>query len=243
MSKRNYTEEVNQFIINNHDKYTFEEMAEQINTRFGYNKTPRNIETHMRQLRLKPKITPNPLNYTKEMDDFIIKNCKGIRKSELVELFNKEFGTDRSIWSIKKRMTRIGARNELLLHKDTHPAINNPNSIKTRFKKGDKCRFAKPVGSERVKVDGYIEVKINQDTWEKKHRVVYENAFGSLKQGEIILFLDGNKNNLDISNLAKVTNRELLKANMNNLLFDNKELTKTGLNIAKLMIACEERRK
>ena len=223
-----------------HSEYSFEEMTERINTLFGYDKTVSNVKRYMQHLRLPPKSKKKVSKYTEEMDNFIRNNAKGISTIRLAELFNKEFGTDVTRSAIKSRMRRLGVHNELLLSKDTHPAINSSNAISTRFKKGEANCKAKPIGSERVNKKGYVEVKIARDKWEKKHRVIYEEAFGKFGDNEGVIFLDGNKQNLELSNLKKVSIRELLVANKYNLLFDNQELTTTGVNIAKLMIATKD---
>ena len=240
MSKKQYSEEAKKFLYENHDKYTFEEMTEQINTRFGYDKTTSNVKRYMQYLRLKPKPTPYKRKYTEEMDNFIRNNAKGISTFKLMEMFNEQFDINITRPALKRRMVRLGVRNELLLHKDTHPCLTSLKSKETRFKKGDVCKTAKPIGSERVNAEGYIEVKVSKTKWEKKHRVLYEQAYGKLGRGEGVLFLDGNKQNLELSNLMKVTPKEVLMCNKYNLLFENKELTETGVNIAKLMIASKE---
>ena len=38
--------------------------------------------------------------------------------------------------------------------------VSNPNHIASRFKKGNVPKCHRPVGSERVNVDGYVEVKV-----------------------------------------------------------------------------------
>ena len=49
----------------------------------------------------------------------------------------------------------------------------------TMFKKGNVTHNYKPVGSERVNVDGYVEVKVaDPGKWRLKHRVIWEEAHG-----------------------------------------------------------------
>jgi hypothetical protein len=111
----------------------------------------------------------------------------------------------------------------------------NPNSIAARFKKGhipetkgkkmpsevyEKIRhtmFAKghvptnhkPVGSERVSVDGYVEVKVAEpNKWRLKHRLVWEEAHGPIPPGHNIQFRDGNRQNLSLDNLYMISRAE-----------------------------------
>lgn len=77
------------------------------------------------------------------------------------------------------------------------------------FKKGAKAPNVRPVGSERVNTEGYIEVKVNARKWMLKQRLVWEKYNGVIKPGYCIIFRDGNKQNCDISNLGCITRAEL----------------------------------
>ena len=50
-----------------------------------------------------------------------------------------------------------------------------------------------------------------------------------------VLFADGNKLNLSIDNLLLVSKAELLMLNRRRLISENSEITKTGLNVVKVM--------
>lgn len=107
----------------------------------------------------------------------------------------------------------------------------------TQFKKGHIPINHKEIGSERVNVNGYAEIKIAEPTsWKSKHRVIYEKYHNTkLTSNDIIIFLDGNKANLDIKNLQKITRSELARINNLNLIKKDAELTKIGINIASVI--------
>lgn len=96
----------------------------------------------------------------------------------------------------------------------------SPEMIKktsaTRFKKGQDSHNVKPIGYERITVDGYVEVKVrhlkNGDgknkNFELKQRLIYEKEKGKIPPGMNVEFLDGNKMNFDISNLVLRTRKE-----------------------------------
>lgn len=109
----------------------------------------------------------------------------------------------------------------------------------TMFQKGNIPANHRPVGSERIDIYGYILVKTAEPkTWRQKQRIVWERETGEkLKRNEYIMFLDGNKLNCDISNLAKVTQSQMVRINQNHLRYDNPELTKVGITLAKLLEA------
>ena len=65
---------------------------------------------------------------------------------------------------------------------------------------------------------------------------VWEQHYGEVSKGDLIIHIDGNKNNNDINNLMLITKGELGTMNIKNLhISSNVELTKTNVLIAKLM--------
>lgn len=107
----------------------------------------------------------------------------------------------------------------------------------TMFRVGGIPPTWKPVGSERISVDGYIEIKVAEpNKWKIKARYLWEQATGEkLSRNDSIIYLDGNKQNLDLANLAKVGRADLARMNQNHLFYENQELTKIGITIAKLL--------
>lgn len=107
---------------------------------------------------------------------------------------------------------------------------------KTWFKKGQIPKNHKPVGSTRIDKDGYKLIKIAEpNKWALYHRRLYEETHGEkLKKNEAIIFADGDKTNFDIDNLVKVSRANLLYLNNKKLIFDDPELTKTGVNVSKI---------
>lgn len=67
------------------------------------------------------------------------------------------------------------------------------------------------------------------------HRHLYEKTHGEkLSKNEVVIFADGDKTNFDIDNLVKVSRANLLFLNNKKLIFDDPELTKTGVNVSKV---------
>lgn len=85
----------------------------------------------------------------------------------------------------------------------------------TRFKKGNRPVGWRPVGSERVNVEGYREIKMREGLrgWDPKHKVVWEAYNGEVPKGYCISFLNGDKQDCRIQNLYLKTKRELLMEN------------------------------
>jgi hypothetical protein len=95
-------------------------------------------------------------------------------------------------------------------------------SVETRFKPGHlggKARaLYQPIGTERVTKDGYLQRKVNDDMplhhrWQMVHRLVWEEHRGPVPKGHAIQFLNGDKQDCRIENLALVSRRDLMKQN------------------------------
>ena len=114
----------------------------------------------------------------------------------------------------------------------------------TRFKKGNVPKQHRPVGSERINVDGYIEIKVAEpNKWRLKHNLVYEEHFGKLTKNEVVIFLDQNRLNLDINNLFKVTRAELAQINKRRLLNKTENVRLTAILANRLKMRSKNKSK
>lgn len=184
------------------------------------------------------------MKYTDEMKQFILDNYKGRYNQELADLFNQKFNTNITSRTIKsyKANNKLNSGLTGKFRKGQTPHNKGKKMPKEVYEKVKHTMFAKgnvppnhrPVGSERISKDGYIEVKVAEpDKWRLKQRVVYEEAKGKIPKGCPIIFLDGNKRNFDIDNLRCITRSELLYLNCNGLNNSN-EITETGILMARL---------
>lgn len=99
------------------------------------------------------------------------------------------------------------------------------------------------LGSERIS-RGFVIVKVAEpDIWKRKHNIIWENVNGKIPSGHKLIFADRNRLNVCLDNILLVKNSELLIMNKYGLLHDNKTLTITGLNIARLILKISEARK
>lgn len=84
----------------------------------------------------------------------------------------------------------------------------------TQFKSGHIPNNTRPMYSERMSKDGYIEIKIpGHKKFVPKHRWVWESNFGPIPKGYQIHFIDGDRTNFDISNLEMISNAENARRN------------------------------
>ncbi len=112
------------------------------------------------------------------------------------------------------------------------------------------------VGDERLDKDGYVMIKLYEHAkdngggkknstraWVLKHRYIWEQNYGPIPEGHIVIFLDGNIRNFSIDNLAMISCAENAIINKLGLRYDDPELTKIGVQISKLKILIAEKRR
>ena len=186
--------------------------------------------------------------YTEEQKAFLQNNVAGRSYLELTELFNKTFGLDFGVERIGGTIKRLGLKNgrDCRFSKEHAPFNKGKKGARmspaTEFKKGHVPINHRPVGSERISVSGYIEIKVEEPRkWRHKHNVVWEQHNGKIPKGCIIIFLDGDPLNCVIGNLAPISRRELLIVNRQGFIKADPELTKTGITTARLMAKIYEK--
>lgn len=106
----------------------------------------------------------------------------------------------------------------------------------TMFKPGQPPVNHKEVGSERVDTDGYVMVKVAEpNKWRLKQRLIYERETGEkLTANDVVMFLDGDKTNFDISNLVKMSRTDLVRFNQQGIKSNNKDVTLAAVYMAKI---------
>ena len=194
------------------------------------------------------------MKYTDEMIDFL-KSFKGEKTlKELAKLLKEKYGVETisiNYFSKCLRKVNVDYKYEKCNAGSFKRGFSAWNKgIKTGVKprkydeNGDVIWLEKPIGSERVEKKGYTLVKTKvPNTWEYKQRVIWKEIHGEIPDKHIIIFAVGDKSNFDINNLICVSRNELRQLNLHKLKKDDAELTKTGLNIAKIMIKLSELRK
>ncbi|WP_438423091.1 HNH endonuclease [Aquimarina macrocephali] len=99
--------------------------------------------------------------------------------------------------------------------KDYMSAESIEKTKATRFRIGNRPHNWKPVGSERITKDGYIEIKTsNPNKWELKHRYLYQQIHKiKIPKNHNIIFKNGNSEDFNKHNLVMVSNSELMLKN------------------------------
>lgn len=108
-----------------------------------------------------------------------------------------------------RRFTREGSLG------NQHAKGNKPN--RTTFQKGVFVMEKHPCwkgGVQFVKND-CVYINVGGGKRIRRPKMVWESVYGELPKGYIIIHMDGNSFNDDISNLEAITRAELLKRNLN----------------------------
>lgn len=197
--------------------------------------------------------------YTKEEKEFFQSIYKGKSYREIQELFNAKFPEHQiTIDQVKSFLSRYKlntgrtgqfSKGHVPFNKGKKMSEEQyTKSAPTMFKKGHIPANKKPIGYERINVDGYIEKKVRdtgRKNFELKQRLVWEEANGKIPDTHIIVFLDGNKLNCDLSNLAMVSRKEHQRMNLNRRYSKNPEVTKSFITLSKMenLISNKEKQK
>lgn len=187
------------------------------------------------------------------MEEFVRSNAWGVGNQEMADKVNEKFGTSFTREQLKsyKRARKISSGldgrfkpGRVSHNKGKKMSPEQYEKCKaTMFKKGEKAHNYTPVGTISKTTDGYAIIKISDegiqhDRWQFLHRKIWEEHNGPIPPGFQIVFIDGDRTNLDIENLAMVDNEEKL-----NIVRHNLKGTDTGVILAKLITANSRRKR
>lgn len=172
------------------------------------------------------------IKYTNEQINFLKENVPNMTFKEVTNLFNEKFNTNKKVTAIKVYCNQI-------LHINSHP-------MKRYIAMGNHHRL--PIGSERIDKDGIVSIKISNDfrkhgdNWVHKHRLIYEQHYGPIPKDMYVIFLDGDKTNMSISNLALAHRNTIRCVAHDNLYGIHPEVTKAAVALydARLILLQEE---
>lgn len=178
------------------------------------------------------KLNPKIINWLEE-------NVPGRPWKETFRMFKQEFpDLEWSLDSMKHSCYRHGIRNEIdSRYKKGNKSwcagmkgLRIPGSEKGWFKEGRRPPNERPLGSER-EYGKYTLVKVKRDggkyeKWKPKQVHIWEQHNGPLPKGYIITFIDGDKSNLNINNLACIKKSVNGAMNIKSLRSESPELFK-----------------
>lgn len=259
MSRR-FSEEFHAFLRGYIPGHTQQEVSEAVFERFGIDMTPVQVKSYKSNHHInsgtKPGLiagSPTKL-YPKKIADYIKENHKGSSPMEMTWRLNTIFGTHYNIGQIRayyknhKLQSGIDARfqpGHVPPNKGMKGMKMHPNAVATQFKPGhtptNKCR----IGTVLVKTDGYLWRKVGEGArdWRQEHILRWEKANGPIPEGMKIVFLDGDRRNVSLDNLALVSNEVNLEMNRHGLRCRDPEITQTAILVAKINTVLYKKRK
>lgn len=176
--------EKDDFIRENIHRLSFSELCNSFRSEFGENTSNNAISMRISRIgccRTKEK----PFDYKREHDYFLIKNFENYTYEELTIEFNKNFGENISVNSLKHHCLQ-----KLKLRKAN------------RFEIGEETKRQKRIMVKTSKGNGHYNFK-------DKARVAYEKEYGKIPNGNCVVCLDGNKDNCNTENLCLLSRSEL----------------------------------
>jgi len=161
--------------------------------------------------------------YSEELVQFIENNRLKHNINKLCEMIYKKF--DKEI--TPKTLRKYFYRHNLTYKKQLCRRWNATNS--------------KPIGTEsEPDQNGLVRIKINEKQWVYKQRYIYEQHYGKIPKGYKVVFLNGDKTDYSIENLAIAPNKDVLFVYGQELNSKDAEVTKLGLQVARLINKTKE---
>lgn len=152
--------------------------------------------------------------YTDEERSFFVNFVHGHSHREILEAFNQRFENPINLNQVKAyiKNNHLNTGRTGRYEKGRIPENKGKKGYcaqgceKSWFTKGHIPKNYRPVGSERISKDGYVEIKVAEpNKWMLKHRVVWIKHNGEVPKGYIVVFRDGDKTNTDINNLILIS--------------------------------------
>lgn len=238
MSYHRYTEEEKQYLRKNINKYTYRELADVFNLKF---KTVVSWESIAKFCNKQMKMYKNKAeykcqhNFSSREKQFLRDNINKYTYRQLTELFNAQFGTNLKEHSISDMcLKRMGVRRDKPF----------------KFSKGRKdFVYTCPIGTESrigdevfVKVannyhEGRTPSKGSDSNWKRKQVLIYERAHGEISRGNLIIFLDKNRNNFNVDNLYCTTREVNFMMAKNRWYTTDREVTLVAIKWCELFYA------
>lgn len=192
--------------------------------------------------------------YTDAERAFFIEYVPGHSHKEIQEAFIIQFGWDITINQvkgyIKNHKLNTGRTGQFVKGQQAHnkgvkmsPEVYE-KARATMFKKGHMPSNHREVGSIRVNVDGYVEIKVAEPKkWCLLHRYIWQQAYGPIPKGHCLIFKDNNRLHCELDNLMLVKRKEALILNRTGLGTTESEFKEVAVTLAKVINAGTEAKK
>lgn len=233
------TEEQERYIKSRWSEMSCESLRKQFNEVFGTSYKTTAFHYHTKRLGLQKHIEHK---YTSDQDAFLRDNSSKMTRKELVDSFNKRYGTSIKENAIVQRCflrgwkagsdgkfkvggvpwgKTKGGREEYL------KALRASASKCYHFERGHVPHNTLPVGAVRLWSD---ELMIKTDDgWKVWLRHLWEQEHGKIPEGYVVISVDGDRDTKDVSKLRMISNRTLTTLMANNWVGEGEGIVDTGI--------------
>lgn len=249
-SGRVYNKNMLEFLAEHYPNNMIRELTAKFNKSFGKHKTEQQIKACLSNHKIKAGVrrTRTERKYNDEHLAWIKEGYKNLNIRRLTAAFNKRFKLKVTESSIRACTRNHAFKSGRMGHfqKGQESWNKGMKGLMTGgdagfFKPGHMPINHRPLGSERVTVDGYIEIKVLEpSTWDLKSRVVWRDHNGEIGSNDCIVFSNNNPLDCSIENLRLVTRREHVVMNKNGYSGFTDELKDTAHNLVKLQIKTKD---
>jgi hypothetical protein len=198
MTKRPYTLEEEQFLLENYKKMTFVDMA------IHLNRHPSTVSGKCYRMGLKKNVS-RP--FSSDEIQIIRDNFRKLSWKTIGEMIG------RSSDSVKHKCHSLGLKRT----DQESIAIQKFHCSKTQFKKGHLPHNTRRDGDISIRPDKrgipYKFIRVEQSEWIGLHIVNWEKAHGPVPDGSVVRFKDGNSMNCELDNLELMSKAENLEKN------------------------------
>lgn len=190
--------------------------------------------------------------YTSEEREFLKSFIPGHSHKEILDEFNKNFPEIR-LSQVKSyiKNNKLSTGRTGRFEKGQVPSNKGKKMPKaiyercmgTMFKEGNIPSNYNPIGTEKLLADGYVWVKVDDKpkapkrvNWKQKHKLIWEQANGSVPKGYVVIFADQDRSNFNLDNFVLISRAQLVRMNQHGLIKNQAEATRAGVIIADLII-------
>jgi hypothetical protein len=250
MANRVYNKAMIEFLTKHYKTEFLPDLTKMFNKEFGEKKTVSQIKACLNNHGIKAGVKRNRTLrlYTNEHLAWIEKTYQDLNIPRMTKAFNEKFKMNVTVNSMRACTRNHGFKSGRngRFEKGQESWNKGKKGLQLGgeagwFKPGHMPINHKPLGSERVNVYGYIEVKTCEpNKWELKHRVIWEKHNESLLPGEMVCFKDNNKLNCSIDNLF-LSNQQI-NGSMNKMGYYKftGELKQSAVALTKLKLKTKE---
>jgi|GEM_PF-798588 len=195
----------------------------------------------------------NRRKYTAEQVEYFNMIVPGNSHAKIAEMFNERFpDIPMTVAQVKSTISNRGLRTGRSgYYKKGHEPFNKGKRMrdyvsvdamsrmeKTMFKPGCPPVNHRQIGSVRINSEGYEYIKVAEpNVWIASHWFIWERANGPVPKNHVVVFADGDKQNITLDNLILVSRAQHAVMCRMGLYSSSADLTRSGLALADLTIA------